>query len=64
MRDVLKFPDDSLAKRVERLGSSRAGVYQILSSLGAKRLAVREGGKWALTLDGRKWLRPTTRGGA
>jgi predicted transcriptional regulator len=60
MRDVSKHPGESLAQRSDRLGCTRVGVLQLLEGAWRKGLTERdERGKWSLTLDGRKWLRPT-----
>ncbi len=63
MRDVAKYPGDALAARAGRLSISRPGVHQILLSVERKHLAARDAdGKWSLTAEGRKWLRPSSRG--
>jgi Mn-dependent DtxR family transcriptional regulator len=57
MRDVNKYPGDSLAPRADRLGVSRSGVLQVLQSVERKGLAKRSAaGKWALTAAGVRWL--------
>lgn len=59
LKDVLRFPRESLAKRAKRLGMTRVCVLQHLRALGAKGLAEPdEKGKWEATLAGRSWLRP------
>ena len=65
LRDVLRHVGESLAERAGRLRVTRGGVNHLLVRCEAKGLAERDGaGKWAVTIDGRKWLRPTmaTRG--
>lgn len=65
LKDVLRKPDASLAERLERLDSlklaGRSGVLYLLNRLRKKGLVACEGGEWRVTLEGRKWLRPTLR---
>lgn len=60
LRDVMRFPGDSLAMRAARLGGSRVSMLGLLRALGAKTLALPDNdGKWSITKKGRAWLRPT-----
>lgn len=61
LMDVQKFPGESLADRAERLGVTRGGVHHLLVRCEDKGMAQRDGGKWSLTTQGRKWVRPTVR---
>ena len=59
LKDALKHEGDSLAERAERIGVTRGGVLHLMRRLEAKGLAAQSvGGKWVVTLAGRKWLRP------
>lgn len=59
LKDVLKYPADSLADRAKRFGITRAGVLGLLRAIAAKDLVEPdERGKWSVTLEGRRWLRP------
>ena len=65
LKDVLKEPSASLAERLERLEAlnlaGRSGVLYLLNRLRKKGLVACDGGEWSVTVEGRRWLRPTLR---